>query len=48
MLFLKKTGETIWKPPNSKRAPSQKPPISEQIIHDPLFAQISKMRNSAN
>ena len=48
MLFLRKSDETIWKSPLSKRTPplplSTKPPTSGQFFCDPLFFQISKMR----
>ena len=36
MLFLRKTDETIWKPPLLRQPPlSTNPPISEQFFHDP-------------
>ena len=37
MLFCRKTDETVWKPPLSKRTPSlsTNPPISEEFFHDP-------------
>ena len=49
MLFWRKTDETIWKPPLSKRTPppplSTNPPISETYFHDPPLWPIFKNKN---
>ena len=46
MLFLRKTDETIWKPPFIREPPlSTNPPISEQIFHDPPLCPNFKNKN---
>ena len=47
MLFLRKTDETIWKPPFIREPPlSTNPPISEQIFHDPPLCPNFKSKKS--
>ena len=41
MLFCRKTDETVWKPPLSKRTL----PISEQFFHDPPLCPNFKTQN---
>ena len=49
MLFLRKTDETIWKPPSFYDDPlSTNPPISEQFFHDPPLSKFQKQEPPPN